>query len=121
MLPKAQGFSGNHFGTSRTTSSSASSRPNNFVYYPEHEVYYNPGSSRYSWVEDGSWVTSQAPRDIPAQRVLASRAMSIDGYESPSQHYAEYVQADRGYVERRTTIDTREDAYPRYRRVQYRR
>jgi hypothetical protein len=68
---------------------------NEYLYYPEYDLYYNRNSQQFLSVENNRWVTRNHPRNVSAERVFASRSVRIDGYSTPEQHRNAYYEQNR--------------------------
>lgn len=63
-----------------------------YVYYPDHNVYYNRGADNFRTYEGNRWVTQTTPRNVTREAVLSTESVSIEKYGTPERHYTEYVQ-----------------------------
>jgi len=66
-----------------------------YLYYPEYDLYYNRNTREFLSVENNRWVARTNPRNVSANRVFATRAVSLDGYDSPQHHRNIYYQQNR--------------------------
>jgi len=80
---------------------------NDYVFYPDYNLYYNRRTEEFLAVENGAWVTRRYPLNVSAQRVLASRAVNIDRYGSPEHHYDQYYSQNRRYGQYQRVNDRR--------------
>jgi len=62
-----------------------------YVYYPDYEVYYLSNRRQYVYLQDGSWVSRPVPPRVPAGALFASRSVRLDFHDSPSIHHASVV------------------------------
>jgi hypothetical protein len=61
----------------------------NLIYYPDYEVYYDPGV-RVFWYRDGAiWVRGARPPGIAVDVILHSRSVPMDFRGSPALHHDE--------------------------------
>jgi hypothetical protein len=63
-----------------------------YVYYPNYEVYYSSSRHQYAYLEGGAWVTRPAPRGVSVNVLLASPSVRMDFHDSPAHHHAAVVQ-----------------------------
>jgi len=59
---------------------------NAYVYYPKYDVYYDRNADEFVSVENGKWVSRNAPRNTSAKKVFSSQSVDIRGYDSPAYH-----------------------------------
>lgn len=60
-----------------------------YVYYPDHDVYYNGTRRNYMYVENGGWVTDLTPPSRVSVEVLrASPAVKLKPNDFPEHHHA---------------------------------
>lgn len=60
-----------------TTTTTTTVTKHNYVYYPEHDIYFAPDSKTYFWMSGGKWIsgTNLPPEDLPYVR---SRGVTIE-------------------------------------------
>jgi hypothetical protein len=63
-----------------------------YVYYPDYEVYYSSSRHQYAYIEGGAWVSRPAPRGVSVGVLLASPSVRMDFHDSPAHHHSEVVQ-----------------------------
>jgi hypothetical protein len=63
-----------------------------YVYYPNYEVYYSSSRHQYAYREGSAWVARPAPRGVSVDVLLASPSVRMDFHDSPAQHHAAVVQ-----------------------------
>jgi len=63
-----------------------------YVYYPNYEVYYSNSRHQYAYLEGGAWVSRPAPRGVSVNVLLASPSVRMDFHDSPANHHAEIVR-----------------------------
>jgi hypothetical protein len=66
--------------------------PDDYVYYPNYEVYYNSRRHQYAHLEGGAWVWAPAPSGISVDVLLASPSAKMDFHDSLEKHHAEMLQ-----------------------------
>ncbi len=62
------------------------------VYYPDYEVYYDPGLRAYWYNRGGVWVTGGAPAGISVDVLLRSPSVRMGFRDSPANHHAEIAR-----------------------------
>lgn len=63
-----------------------------YVYYPNYDLYYNSSRHQYAYLEGGVWVSRPAPRGVSVDVLLASPSVRMNFHDSPANHHAEMVQ-----------------------------
>ena len=63
-----------------------------YVYYPDYEVYYSGSRHQYSYMEGGVCVSRPAPRGVSVDVLLTSPSVKMDFHDSPANHHAEVVR-----------------------------
>jgi hypothetical protein len=63
-----------------------------YVYYPNYQVYYSSSRHQYAYMEGGAWVSRPAPRGVSVDVLLASPSVRMDFHDSPANHHAEVVR-----------------------------
>ncbi|MGD0745280.1 MAG: hypothetical protein ABSA45_09010 [Verrucomicrobiota bacterium] len=63
-----------------------------YVYYPNYEVYYSSSRRQYAYREGSAWVARPAPRGVSVNVLLASPSVKMDFHDSPANHHAAVVQ-----------------------------
>ncbi len=63
-----------------------------YVYYPDYEIYYSSSRHQYAYLEGGAWISRPAPRDVSVDVLLASRSVRMNFHDSPANHHAEVVK-----------------------------
>jgi hypothetical protein len=63
-----------------------------YVYYPNYEVYYSSSRHQYAYLEGGAWVSRPAPRGVSVDVLLASPSVRMNFHDSPANHHAEIVR-----------------------------
>ena len=63
-----------------------------YVYYPDYEVYYSSSRHQYAYREGSAWVSRPAPRGVTVDVLLRSPSVRMDFHDSPELHHAEVVR-----------------------------
>ena len=63
-----------------------------YVYYPNYQVYYSSSRHQYAYLEGGAWVSRPAPRGVSVNVLIASPSVRMNFHDSPANHHAEIVR-----------------------------
>jgi len=63
-----------------------------YVYYPDYQIYYSRNRHQYAYLEGNAWVSRPAPRGVSVNVLLASPSVRMDFHDSPAHHHAMVVQ-----------------------------
>jgi hypothetical protein len=63
-----------------------------YVYYPDYQVYYSSNRHQYLYLEGRSWVTRPAPPHVSVNVLFASPAVRLGFHDHPSLHHAEIAR-----------------------------
>jgi hypothetical protein len=63
-----------------------------YIYYPDYEVYYSSSRHQYAYREGSAWVSRPAPRGVSVNVLLRSPSVKMDFHDSPANHHAEVVK-----------------------------
>ncbi len=63
-----------------------------YVYYPDYQMYYGSRSHRWYNREGSSWVAYSAPRGVSVDELRGSRSVRMDFHDSPEHHHSEVVR-----------------------------
>lgn len=63
-----------------------------YVYYPDYEVYYSSSRHQYAYREGNAWVSRPVPRGVSVGMLRGSRSVRMDFHDSPANHHAEVVK-----------------------------
>jgi hypothetical protein len=66
--------------------------PDDYVYYPNYQVYYSTSRHQYAYLEGNAWVSRPAPRGVSVDVLLASPSVRMDFHDSPANHHAQVVR-----------------------------
>ena len=67
-----------------------------YVYYPDYEIYYSSSRHQYAYLEGRTWVSRPAPRGVSVNVLLRSPSVRMDFHDSPEHHHAEVVRQHPG-------------------------
>lgn len=63
-----------------------------YVYFPDYQVYYSGYRHQYVYLDGRSWVSRPAPPHVSANVLFASPSVKVDFHDSPANHRAEMVR-----------------------------
>jgi hypothetical protein len=63
-----------------------------YVYYPEYEVYYSSHRRQYLYLEGRSWVARPAPPRVSVDVLFASPSVRLGFHDHPSLHHEEIAR-----------------------------
>jgi hypothetical protein len=63
-----------------------------YVYYPDYEIYYSSSRRQYYWPEGGAWVVRPAPRGVTVDVLFASPSVRMNFHDAPANHHAEIIR-----------------------------
>jgi hypothetical protein len=66
--------------------------PAGLIYYPNYEVYYDPGTSVYWYNNDGRWNSGPTPFGVSVDTLHASPSARMNFHDSPETHHAQVTQ-----------------------------
>ena len=82
----------------RTTVAYHDNRPayvyadDDYVYYPQYEMYYSNHRHQYGYREGNSWVWQATPSRVQANVLVSTPSVHLDFHDSPERHHAEVVK-----------------------------
>ena len=59
-----------------------------YVYYPNYEIYYSSSRHQYAYRDGRNWVSRPAPRGVSVDVLFASPSVRMDFHDSPARHHA---------------------------------
>ena len=68
-----------------------------YIYYPDYEIYYSSSRHQYAYLEGRAWVSRPAPRGVSVDVLFASPSVRMDFHDSPEHHHAEVVRQYPGH------------------------
>jgi len=80
-----------------------------YVYYPDYQIYYSSSRHQYFWPEGGAWVARPAPRGVSVDVLFASPSVRMNFHDSPANHHAEIVRQYPGHSSPRGQAQNRKD------------
>lgn len=63
-----------------------------YVYYPEYEVYYSSRHRNYVYLDGRTWVRRPAPSGISVDVLLASPSVHVDFHDAPARHHDRVIR-----------------------------
>jgi len=63
-----------------------------YMYYPDYQVYYSGRRHQYVYLEGRSWLSRPAPPRVSTGVVFASPSVSMDFHDAPAAHHATIVK-----------------------------
>jgi hypothetical protein len=60
--------------------------PDDYVYYPQYEVYYSASRSQFGYWDGGAWLWRPSPPNVAANVLFASASVRMDFHDSPALH-----------------------------------
>jgi hypothetical protein len=63
-----------------------------YVYYPNYEVYYSVSRHQYAYREGNAWVARPAPRGVTVNVLMASPSVKMNFHDSPANHHTTVVK-----------------------------
>ena len=63
-----------------------------YVYYPDYEIYYSSSRHQYAYLEGSAWVSRPAPRGVSVDVLLRSPSVKMNFHDSPANHHAAVVK-----------------------------
>jgi len=63
-----------------------------YVYYPDYQVYYSSNRRQYIYLEGRSWVSRPAPPRVSVDVLFASPSVRLAFHDSPANHHASVVR-----------------------------
>ena len=63
-----------------------------YVYYPDYQVYYSDHRRQYIYQDGRSWVTRPSPPQVSIDVLFASPSVRLDFHDSPAAHHSAVVQ-----------------------------
>ena len=64
-----------------------------YVYYPQYEVYYSNSRHQYGYRDGNAWAWRPAPPNVSLNVMLSSPSVHMDFHDSPERHHAAVVKS----------------------------
>jgi len=64
-----------------------------YVYYPQYEVYYSSSRHQYAYREGSAWVSRLAPAHVAINVLLASPSVRMNFHDSPALHHEDVARS----------------------------
>ena len=58
-----------------------------YVYYPQYEIYYSSSRHQYAYRDGRAWVSRPAPRGVSVDVLFASPSVRMNFHDSPARHH----------------------------------
>jgi len=63
-----------------------------YIYYPDYQVYYSANRHQYIYLEGRSWVTRPTPPRVSAEVLVSAPSVRLAFHVSPASHHATVVR-----------------------------
>ncbi len=63
-----------------------------YVYYPQYEVYYSNSRHQYGYRDGNAWAWRPAPPGISLNVLIASPSVRMNFHDSPERHHVDVVK-----------------------------
>ena len=63
-----------------------------YVYYPNYEIYYNPHRRVYTYREGGAWLTAPEPPHIGIDVLLGAPSVHLNFHDAPRFHHEAVIR-----------------------------
>ena len=81
-----------------------------YVYYPNYEIYYSSSRHQYAYRDGRNWVSRPAPRGVSVDVLFASPSVRMDFHDSPARHHDVIVrQYPRNWSPEHSNQDRKEE------------
>jgi hypothetical protein len=67
-------------------------REDDYVYYPEYEIYYSSQRHLYGYWESGAWYWRPEPPRVAVNVLYASPSVRLDFHDAPERHHSTVVK-----------------------------
>ena len=67
--------------------------PDEYIYYPSYDVYYNNSRHEYAYLDGSRWVNRPQPYGISINVLQASPSVRMNFHDSPANHHAAVRQS----------------------------
>ena len=64
-----------------------------YVYYPQYEVYYSSSRHQYGYRDGNAWVWRPEPPHVGINVLLGSPSVRMDFHDSPERHHEAIVRS----------------------------
>jgi hypothetical protein len=62
------------------------------IYYPNYEMYFDPGARLYWYNRGGAWITGPSPYGVSVDVLIGSPSVRMDFRDSPANHHGEVIR-----------------------------
>ncbi len=63
-----------------------------YVYYPQYEVYFSPHRHQYYYREGGRWAWRREPNHVAVNVLMSSPSVHMDFRDAPDRHHDEIMR-----------------------------
>ena len=63
-----------------------------FVYYPNYQIYYSNNRQQYAYKDGANWVYRPSPHGVSLGQLKASPSVRMEFHDSPAYHHAAVVK-----------------------------
>ena len=67
--------------------------PDEYIYYPSYDVYYNSSRREYAYMDGGRWVNRPQPYGVSVNVLVGSPSVRMNFHDSPANHQAAVRQS----------------------------
>ena len=67
--------------------------PDEYIYYPSYDVYYNSSRREYAYMDEGRWVSRPQPYGVSVNVLVALPSVRMNFHDSPANHHAAVRQS----------------------------
>ena len=64
-----------------------------YVYYPQYQIYYSNTRHQYTYEHGGAWVWESAPPQVSVGVLFASPSVHMDFHDAPARHHETVVRS----------------------------
>lgn len=64
-----------------------------YVYYPQYEMYYSSSRHQYGYRSGNSWVWQASPSHVSINMLVASPFVQLAFHDSPEKHHSEVIRS----------------------------
>jgi len=81
-----------------------------YVYYPDYQIYYSSHRHQYAYRDGGAWVARPAPVGVSVDVLFASPSVQMNFHDAPARHHDAVVrQYPKGWSAGHSNKEQKED------------